>query len=616
MSHSVTVSIQVMNGPVLADYTTLSVQQDLFGHHVFTLDLSFEALGKALGIKPDLVHAQAHAQLGGKNVTISWQTRYPNPDVADGGTFDFKGFITETSVQADSDLTNSFHISGYSHTFLLESGVQNRTFVKQDVRAIFQHVLADYPGKALRTVVKPERADPLPYVAQYQESNYQFLTRLAAQQGEWLTFDGQTLRLGPAPRTTAVRFQSDGMQSFGLAVRLQPGQAEGAHYNYRTHASLHATAALPAPGHPYSQFAVAKSAELFAQPHRLQGGAQLADKGQLQQALDQRAGKAAGRLVTLSGQGEVSGLVPGTVLDVYDAPGSGYGQFRVVAVGHRVSGAGDYTNAFEAIPVALALPPPHPLAGAPTAASELAEVIDLNDPKHLGRIRVRFQWAVKQPVDAESGWLRVSTPYSGDGKGQLFTPEKGSQVLVGYEQGLAAFPVVLGNLFHPHNPQQARYTTDQNHLKGLQTAGGNKVVMNDSKGAQTILLSNSNKKSTAITVSFENDGKVHIQSAGPVVVNGSTISLEAGAPGKGGGPYTGAISLKAKTIALEAEEEIKATSKTTSVTIEAKTDITNDVPAGKMTVRAKSKTITTTDGIVISGGTNVDLKAAKVKVNS
>ena len=61
----------------------------------------------------------------------------------------------------------------------------------------------------------------------------------------------------------------------------------------------------------------------------------------------------------------------------------------------------------------------------------LAEVIDGADPQHLGRIRVRYYWPVKSPADAETGWVRVSTPYSGTGKGQLFTPEVGSQVLVG-----------------------------------------------------------------------------------------------------------------------------------------------------------------------------------------
>ena len=57
---------------------------------------------------------------------------------------------------------------------------------------------------------------------------------------------------------------------------------------------------------------------------------------------------------------------------------------------------------------------------------------------------MRSYWPVAQPADAESAWLRVSTPYSGDGKGQMFTPEVSSQVLVGYEHGLAEFPVALG----------------------------------------------------------------------------------------------------------------------------------------------------------------------------
>ncbi|RZL11006.1 MAG: hypothetical protein EOO62_12660, partial [Hymenobacter sp.] len=62
---------------------------------------------------------------------------------------------------------------------------------------------------------------------------------------------------------------------------------------------------------------------------------------------------------------------------------------------------------------------------------ELAEVIDTADPDHLGRVRVRYYWPVTDPTHAETDWVRALTPYSGDGKGQLFTPEIGSQVLMG-----------------------------------------------------------------------------------------------------------------------------------------------------------------------------------------
>jgi len=158
----------------------------------------------------------------------------------------------------------------------------------------------------------------------------------------------------------------------------------------------------------------------------------------------------------------------------------------------------------------------------------VAEVIDLADPRRLGRVRVRFQWAVDKPAAAESGWLRVTTPYSGDGKGHMFTPEVGSQVLVSYEHGSADLPVVVGNVFHPGNKQNKLYSPPSNNLKGMQTAGGNKFVMSEVAGAQTILLSNSNKKGTSILLSFEGDGSVSITTNGPInLTSGDTISLEA-----------------------------------------------------------------------------------------
>ena len=132
---------------------------------------------------------------------------------------------------------------------------------------------------------------------------------------------------------------------------------------------------------------------------------------------------------------------------------------------------------------------------------------------------------------------------------------------------------MLGNLFHPQNAQGAKYTTADNHLKGLQTAGGNKVVMSDKKGEQTILLSNSNNKGTAVSVSFQGDGSVHIHSQGPVTVNGSVITLDAGEKGE--------IKMRAKNITLVAEENVGLTAKKT-VAFKAKDlqiEVANDMQA-------------------------------------
>nr|GFB25952.1 hypothetical protein [Tanacetum cinerariifolium] len=116
----------------------------------------------------------------------------------------------------------------------------------------------------------------------------------------------------------------------------------------------------------------------------------------------------------------------------------------------------------------------------------------------------RITEIIDKPVQAESGWLRVTTPYSGDGKGHLFTPEVGSQVLVNYEHGLPEFPVVVGNVFHP---------------------------------------------GTAVELGFKGDGSITIKSNGPVTVLSPTIALEAGEKGE--------INLHAKNITIKAEENLK-----------------------------------------------------------
>ena len=222
------------------------------------------------------------------------------------------------------------------------------------------------------------------------------------------------------------------------------------------------------------------------------------------------------------------------------------------------------------------------------------------DPQRLGRVRVRFQWGVAQAQDADSGWVRVSTPYSGAGKGQLFTPEVGSQVLVGYEQGLAEFPLVLGNLFHPHNGQGATYSPPQNNLKGLQTAGGNKVVMLDTAGEQTILLSNSNQKSTAILVSFAGDGSVSITTNGPInLTSGDTIAIEA---------KKNIVLRAGQDITLAATNNILAETEKESIALRAQKEVLISAVSEDLTLEAGAK------NVVAKAAKDVELEAGKLAV--
>lgn len=197
MSYPVKASVHVdgVADPALAlaDYRQLVLEQHALTHHTFILDFSCDTLGKALGIKPELVPVKAHGMLSGKDITLGWVSRLASEA---GRSFQFKGLITSISIQTDADLANYYRLSGYSPTFLLEDGTQSRTFVKKSLSTIFTQVLGKYPGNAFSKQLAAQGQAVLPYTVQYQETNYNFLSRLAAAQGEWFCYDGQALRLG------------------------------------------------------------------------------------------------------------------------------------------------------------------------------------------------------------------------------------------------------------------------------------------------------------------------------------------------------------------------------------------------------------------------------------
>ena len=189
----------------------------------------------------------------------------------------------------------------------------------------------------------------------------------------------------------------------------------------------------------------------------------------------------------------------------------------------------------------------------------------MKDPAGLGRVRVRYPWPVANSKDAETSWLRVLTPYSGAGKGQLFTPEVGSQVIIGYESGLAEQPYVQGNLFHGQNPAGAKYTHNGGEIKGIQTKGGNKLTFFDKKGEEKILVTNGQHKETALEITFKGDGKIELKTTGDIsLAAGKNVSIQAG----------GNVSIKAgKKMSLQAEALTSETTQATKITASAKVTV-------------------------------------------
>jgi len=609
MAISVHIEISVAGNEPLADYQSITIKQELFGHHSFQIVVPYEVLETN---RNDGFFHEAHQQYCGQPLSV-----IITPREAAGGSnrLDFKGIITHIQLANTADFSCHFVLSGFSPTYLLEDGTQRRTFLKQSLKQIFSEVLKPYPQNLVKYgALQPQNQDPVKYTVQYSESNYVFLSRLADAYGEWFYYDGQSICLGRPATDEVLPFTVGGMQAFTMGIEVAPARFSLHQYDYLAHAPYDGESEqqLLTQLNPFAAVALQKSEALFLQPAHYLAPRHIRAQAQLNTTIKDRKAKHVSGLVTFQGNGEDPGFGVGKVISVQsegtpaDPTQHSYGRYRLTAVTHQVH-ADQYDNTFTALPESAANPAANPHVQVPLGAPELAEVIDVADPKNLGRIRVRFLWPVAQPKQAESGWLRVTTPYSGNGKGQLFTPEPGSQVLVNYEQNQAEFPVVVGNLFHAQNAQNARYTTPDNQLKGLQTAGGNKLVLADKTGEQKILLSNSNNKTTAIEISFKDDGSIHIQSDGPVTVNGSIITLEAGQEGE--------INLRAKNIAIEAEQQVQITSKAASIMLKAQQDVVAKA-TGSLQLSAREGTLATTQKMTLNGGLEADLKATLVKINS
>ena len=283
----------------------------------------------------------------------------------------------------------------------------------------------------------------------------------------------------------------------------------------------------------------------------------------------------------MQGQSNNSALLLGGVMRIHgeglgtnNRADESFGTYRVTELTHHVDAAGHYRNVFTAIPHLLDVPPVYPTYAPPAGTAELAEVIDAQDPAHLGRVRVRYYWPVQHRKHAETDWLRVLTPYAGAGKGQLFTPEVGSQVLIGYQNGLAEQPYVQGNLFHAKNEAKAKYTHNGGEVKGIQTKAGNRVTFHDKKGAEKIVITNGNQKGTALEIGFTGDGSITLKTKGSIsLAAGQDVLIEAGNDVKITAKKNVVVTAKEESMHFTAKKEVGLKAKDLDV------DVSNNMQA-------------------------------------
>lgn len=185
-------------------------------------------------------------------------------------------------------------------------------------------------------------------------------------------------------------------------------------------------------------------------------------------------------------------------------------------------------------------------AGGLVKGAAVALVTQNQDPDGLGRVKVRYPW---RHDSAESHWARIAVPMAGAGRGTVFYPEVGDEVLVLFEREDMRFPYVIGGLWNGKDKPPEANSDGKNDIRLIKSRKGHLLRFDDGKAKGTVELKlNDGKRLTidddGITIDDGSGNSVKIESKGGEVsvkaattlkVSAPTISIEA----------TGTMTLKA-----------------------------------------------------------------------
>lgn len=136
-----------------------------------------------------------------------------------------------------------------------------------------------------------------------------------------------------------------------------------------------------------------------------------------------------------------------------------------------------------------------------------------------GRVRVEYRGMQQSLL---SPWAYIAAPMSGKGRGALFMPERGDEVLICYGDGDFAHPYVVGFLW---NGEQTSPETEA-HNRVIITPGNNQLRFEDKENATRVVLRSRGERELLLD-DAPGAGKAQLTSTGNrVLLNDTTGATE------------------------------------------------------------------------------------------
>ena len=459
----------------------------------------------------------------------------------------FNGIVFNVNVYPSSGTFSEqlIDVIAYSHDYLLMDHPHCFSYENKSLRDIVLKTLDPYDIK--KEGINPRTTNPIPYTVQYNESNYQFLTRLACRYGEWMYHNGKKWVFGEIVKKGPIDLQArNDIIDYQFQTGLAHHKLKHAHHDYLEYKNLIKSDSnfsdLKTPSyHSLTDTALKESEKRFSKEtfqHVRCSNPEVNEIDELEvSAKTQLFGEKTQQTVC-SGSSVRSDLTIGSCIKIFELSKDGeksyfdYEELMITGIVHFTETNGNYSNSFTAVPSKCKYPPYYQSDIFPVSAAQRAKVIDNDDPEKLGRIRVQFLWQVEQDENLITPWIRIAQPHGGDQKGFYFIPEIGEEVMVDFENGNAEKPFVVGTLWHGKQRPKDSWTGKEkrtntwgqssgavtnNSLKGIRTRNGHAIAFFDdpvtSKGQIIIVDTNDNYLRLRA-----NDDQIEIYSHGNIVL--------------------------------------------------------------------------------------------------
>ena len=437
----------------------------------------------------------------------------------------FIGVVTNVQLHREGSDFGCIIVSGYSATYRMETA--HSCFSWND-RTIGDVVKKLCEQAKVQLELSPAFKETKDFICQYEESDFDFIRRLAHQYQEWMYFDGTKLIFGkPRKLADPIRLEY-GTTLSSLDIGLQTLARSEQVFSYHSGADREMQRMTPDLAYGHDKLAgeaFRASLGMFSKPARQHALPRISNETELVNYMGRKQAAETAETHYITAESQVPTLRVGSVISLYSSflervgnlSEESLGNFIIIEITHEVSQGSYYKNRFKAIPATIKAMP-SPKVRMPLAETQMATVLSNADPEGKGRVRVRMNW---QTDGMQTGWVRVMTPDGGSSsdvksnRGFVFIPEVGDQVLLGFRHGDPARPYVMGSLF---NGTTGSGGLEGNHMKSLTTRSGHTIKLNDSLS------------SLGITIKDIKGNSIHIDSVGDdIIINAKrNITINAG----------------------------------------------------------------------------------------